>query len=308
VFICPVFPKGVRTAAANLEAVLRASSHNKTIDFYGKLIDQNGDPVVEANVQMRYAEYSALELARGEAFARHNLPVLTTDANGMFSLHLGGEYLQLMDIQKSGYLFKGYPDKVYQWYYDEKIAPPTADKNSPIIFQAWKIPDKPERLRDLNMDHVGIRVLIPDQTVSIYLGGTTQRAACVAGKKEDADFYVTVWYGPEKPTAAVGRTIRDWSYKIEVPDGGLIKTNDAFPYLAPQDGYKGDYSFTARTSDPSWTSEQSDLFYIKSRNGQLYGAVRVDLRAGGGAAIGVSGMVNPMGSRYLGPGGEFYNR
>ncbi|MFW2480907.1 MAG: hypothetical protein ACN4GF_12395, partial [Lentimonas sp.] len=85
-------------------------------------------------------------------------------------------------------------------------------------------------------------------------------------------------------------------------NGGLIKTDDVFPYTAPESGYEKNYTFSQKEATGSWVSSMPDTtFYIKAKAGQVYATITMDFRVHlfGDFFSTIEILANPNGSRNL---------
>jgi hypothetical protein len=101
------------------------------------------------------------------------------------------------------------------------------------------------------------------------------------------------------------RTLQDWSVKIEVVDGGLIKTSAAearVTYQLPEDGYEASDLFIMSTNPPNkWLGGADQTYFVKSRNGQIFSklnfGVSINQRPDDYVWVEFHGEANPNGSR-----------
>ena len=302
IFDSSLFPRPVRMIAGDVHDLSTASSKNKSMDLFGKVTDQNGDPVAGADVWLQYAQFTAGAMLGGDPSAAHDLRT-TTGTDGGFSIHMQGTHLQLMGITKAGYEFKNYPQSVIQWYFDGSTPlPPTCDAAHPLVFVMWKSNGKPEPLWSINVT----RKMEYGKTYSFFLypsPWSTSGRDILEGRDPEADLWITQMRGPDKTTQNPGQIIYDWSFEVETPHGGLVHIDTAFPYLAPEAGYQSKLSYAVNTVGYAWGKVPDTRFYVKSRDGNLIGYVIVEL----GEYVGIKGLVNPSGSRNLQPGGGFLN-
>ena len=95
----------------------------------------------------------------------------------------------------------------------------------------------------------------------------------------------------------------DWSFVIEVIDGGLIEaSNLQYNNEAPAEGYVPSISGTMKASDREWSDGVSKRFFVQSRNGEQFAIVTAEISANyqGSIAFEVKCLVNPKpGSRNL---------
>jgi hypothetical protein len=129
-----------------------------------------------------------------------------------------------------------------------------------------------------------------------------------AGRFEDADLIVSLEHtNPPDREARNGPDSRyDWSYTFEAPGGGIMATNDPYPYRAPADGYQSACRVAMRHDDPNWGTDMPVKLYLKTRSPttvycSIAGGVDYRVRSlhGGGGSFRC--IVNPSGSRNLEP-------
>jgi hypothetical protein len=89
-----------------------------------------------------------------------------------------------------------------------------------------------------------------------------------------------------------------WQCQVSVPNGGLITTDEEFPFQAPSDGYQA--SDTWNITVTNWTDEVDQQYYVKLANGDFG---RINLRIIGNARpyFRMESFVNPTGSPNLEP-------
>lgn len=94
-----------------------------------------------------------------------------------------------------------------------------------------------------------------------------------------------------------------WSYSIGAIDGGLIETEDEFTYSAPAAGYQPEISRKFEPTDADWNFDIHKRFYIRTRNGQVYGRIEVVFHSAYNvhSAIEINYALNPNSSRNLQP-------
>jgi len=96
----------------------------------------------------------------------------------------------------------------------------------------------------------------------------------------------------------------DWSISLEIANGGLIEVSDVYPNEAPIEGYKSSVAINvAATEDiKDWQSSLRKSFYFKSRGGQNYGRITINVTADfqpPPTSFGAEIYTNPSGSRNL---------
>jgi hypothetical protein len=129
------------------------------------------------------------------------------------------------------------------------------------------------------------------------------RGATSAAPAEPCDFAITeTFLFPGDPTRQYDRRIAVRGMRDVV----LTETIDPYPYSAVETGYVEEVHYDILPSQgygPHGTWNWRRNFYVKARNGQIYGAITIDLDSGK-MWFGISGYINPSASRNLEPDPE----
>jgi len=279
---------------ANVQkAITFQNSFNSKFEFYGLVIDQNGDPVEGAKVQMKTRAYKRsiglkLDYTRDDFIRREE--VVYTDSSGRFEFDDGyGSGIRVEAISKEGYV-PGRGQKSIS-FLSTSGAKHHPDPSNPVVYTMWK-------------KGVAEPLVKEEFSFKFNNGDPPQGISLVRGKwiktnTVDADLIISASMGEPNPER---RNQFDWKVTLAPVDGGLIRTNDIFPYEAPDSGYEKTYSFSQTMTDSNWLSSTSDLsFYVKAKNGQIYGSVTIDFNTHpfGDFFTTVKVLVNPNGSRNL---------
>ena len=250
--------------------------NTKAQDFYGKLVDQYGQPVTNAeivgNVVMEYG-WSA-----PEKFERYTTK---TDANGLFQFTgLHGAKLGVVP-SKAGYELGGHGEGRR-----ESVAPQSSP-NDRVTFTMWKLRG-PEPMINKEM-----QLRVP------YDGSPVVFSLATGKKAADGDLQVMLSRAPLKIKR--GRDKYDWSVKIEILRGGLLAENDPYPNWAPENGYQTAFEASMSSNNVSWDGELIQNFYIKNKQGH-YGRLYIDLSTDSmrpDTGITIRSWMNPSGSQNL---------
>ena len=215
----------------------------------------------------------------------------TTDGNGFFNFQgLHGQSLSIF-ISKDGYEF-GYNVTGFNYspMFDKRdVYQPNA--SAPEVFKMWKLRG-PEPL--ISAEKLfGIKGDGTPFTIDLL------KARKIEGRVASGDLVVKA----NQPTQIASGQRFDWSFDIDVIDGGLIEaTNGQYNNEAPAEGYKPSISGAMKAGDREWSDEVTKRLFIKSRNGEQFAIVTVEVIADyhGSVAFGVKYLVNPKpGSRNL---------
>jgi hypothetical protein len=274
----------------NREDLVKSALEQKNvpINFYGKIIDQesNGLPGVHIVAHVRQWHLDATADSWGNKFPKFEL---TTDSDGRFMLeNAAGDSLTIESVTKDGYRLSVKTEKTYG--YGETSEPHHPDPNNPIIFKMWKESGIKEPLI------TGSHVFGMDSS-KIYTLDLVQGQK-IAGEA-NGDLRVSI----TRPSEINSKDRYPWSYSIQAVNGGLIESEDEFMYFAPESGYEPTFIRQYEPADADWNFDIPKQFFIRTRNGQVYGRAQVVIHSvyNVHSAIEISYAINPAGSRNLEP-------
>ena len=256
------------------ELVDHAWEWRMPINFFGRVVDENEQPVPSAKVQLSWTDLSQAGSSQAQT---------TTDAQGFFSLlNRTGRHLEVR-VSKDGY----YTPKRQQisfdyaafWEADYHVP----DPNNPVLFHIRK-KNQGEALRSGE-----IRPTMPADGTPVRFDLLNGGRLSPDGQLEIAAVTNTEKYPPK---------IFNWRATILVPGGGLIEHNAEFPFEAPEDGYQPSVGFDMPTNAPDWKPLIEKSYFIEFGSPPRYGRIQVQIN-GGSQKASVSYWVNPSGSRNL---------
>lgn len=245
--------------------IFETLNHNP-IEFYGRALDQFGEPVAGAEVRGNLI-YNTGSRA-GEK------PTKTiTNAQGYFQFGgLEGQSLSI-DFKKTGYEFSFGSQNTLFWYSyfeaDHKRHIP--DPKNPVIFVLWKEQGaEPLVHYDIDRD-------VPADGTPVGINLETGR---IGGP--DTDLVVTISRTPLR--MRFGQMGFSWSATVEVVGGGLIRAGQRDYYnLAPEAGYVSRFEFTQEAQNVrgphTWRGNIADDFFISSRLGKNFARITLRLMA-----------------------------
>ncbi len=290
----------------------RARTINGPIEFYGRIVDQYDEPVIGARVTLEIDTSNESLLAAllkssddANIFTVHDNFVKHTDRLGKFAVRdKRGNSLMIDSIEKEGYVVKSVRDVID---FDARISRRyQVNVHNPKVYQLWKkgeteplinvssidgeiegeVSYRQER-RFIAMEKRGRSKAYNDHTIFsspiFFFQGYSEKASMVR----------------EPPGTPKGR---DWWIEVGVVDGGLQKTKELYPYLAPNDGYRPTLRFGFKRGDPEWKYKMETQVYFKSASN--YGTCKLRVKALHKGDIRVSCeniYINPNGSRNLEP-------
>jgi hypothetical protein len=246
------------------------------IEFYGKVIDQFGQPVATAEVVLGWTT----------VIGPIPDPKITvfTDTDGRFKLkEIQGKIL-LVNVSKNGYDYTSdsQGDFEYAFFYQDNFHVP--DPNNPVIFRLQKLMGAEPMYKYLSYG-------------KIPLGGTSLVYSVEKGKiTNQGDLAFSVLVGESN------RYGSEFSVTIQgLNDASCVFSDEEFLFKAPEIGYRGsltvDHKLTASNYDPA----QILRFYVRTGTGK-YAAIDAKVTLLGdlsGANFRVIVYYNPSGSRNL---------
>jgi hypothetical protein len=230
-----------------------AELNDVDIAFYGQLEDQFGNAVGDAQIKFEvpFNNGHAVGVQRGTTEA---------DGNGFFTISgYKGKSLSVVPV-KSGYVLASTNGGgIYSslWPESERARP---DRNNPTVIKMWKLQGS-EPLVDISKEY-----RLPFVSTPTYFD-------LVAGKvvPSGGDLEAVI-------TRAAGSLSKkspgDWSIELRPVNGGIIESDyqtAQFTFEAPADGYQDSYLVQMNHDDPAWHDGIDGEFFLKSRDGQVYG-------------------------------------
>lgn len=260
---------------------------NREMNFYGKVIDQYGDPVPGAQIEYSYAYYPDLILPTFSWAIRQEKT--SSNANGMFQITgKNGVHLTVKQLEHPDYIIRSH--NTFQ-FRPRSVGdmPFTSDPANPVIFHAWKKDYAARELKE-GKDYWAYRT--------------------------DGEYYKVPMDGLEDGLQVHFELLgnngstdmpRQWRATLKLDRGGLVETTDTFLYEAPESGYQSVWKIVASEND-----RIERKFYFKAKNGRIHGHISMTLRGyyGDTEEIRNKGFIdyeyalNPTGSRNLLPADE----
>lgn len=254
---------------------------NAPINFWGKVIDERGNPVPDATISYTAMDKPLEQIIRDQGTRYTG----KSDADGLFSitdikggsLYVGVSKDGYYRIKKSGYTIGyGIPNE---------HKPPSP--NEPAIFVLRKMGET-EPLKAFSSG--GIRVPKDGQPIEVSL---TQGRVMPAGQ---GDIQIEVWTQDQQRDA---QGYYPWRCKISVPGGGLIERNDNFDFIAPAEGYEPTVEISMNQAADRWQKGFDGQYFVKLRNG-TFARMSLRLTTGGDHFFMIESFLNPTpGSRNL---------
>lgn len=260
----------------------RMTLQNGDIRLFARVVDQYGGGVPGVNVDCDVQVSDAPYRGHREHFS------LVTDSQGRFSVSDRRGIGLTIHVSKEGYSIANTPGVF--GYGPEARVEPGREPETPLVIAAWKkgIPEPlVQVLRSFDFVADG-----RFYTVDLLTGKQQE------GRQEDGDLWIRI-----KRSADVRPYMRvSWLYELEVPNGGLIVTDEPMPYAAPSQGYASTFTFESM-ADRVPAPDPRRRFYVRSRGGRVYSFISVTASPGtnGSGRFSIDSLANPAGSGVLEP-------
>jgi len=261
---------------------------NVPIEFWGKVVDQDGYPLEEVKIVAHSRE--TYEVVPGRGDIKFPKVQVMTDSAGMFKISgLRGDVLGLDSIEKEGYELSKKSEQIFQYRSSEPGLQYTPDSSQPVIYRMWK-----KGMAEPLIAHK-VEQRIPYDGTPVLFDLTIGKEVSSGG-----DLKVILTRNPQ--VIKWGDRNYEWKAKLEAVDGGIIETNDDFMYRAPEGGYESAIKIDMKPNDPKWAMGKRVQFYLKSRGGKHYARVAVNFMTGSDkpkTGFSFTSYLNPTGSRNL---------
>jgi hypothetical protein len=215
------------------------------IEFYGKVLDQDGNPVAGATADINWTDMSPDGSSQMQ---------VTSDAAGLFSVTgISGKHMTVQ-VTKDGYLreiSKGRSAFEFAGFWEPTYYEP--DPNNPVIFYLKKKGEPAP--------------LVSSKGKFVATLGTPSPIPMPPSTGAASPIHITVFESDAKT--------RKWRAHISVEDGGIIPALEEFPFQAPKEGYQTSLDLNEESPHPpGWQDlHEGGWFYIKT--GQGYGLLKL---------------------------------
>jgi hypothetical protein len=253
------------------------SEWQSPIEFYGKVVDENTNPIEGASVQFQWDESPTVDVARTS--------VTKSDSDGLFSLQgARGRSLEV-SVSKEGYYTSRRDKTGYMFALaTEKFSP---SRLNPVIFHLRK------KEAGENLIRVKQNYRVPRDGTPVGIDLTTGKAITEGG----GDIVVQCWTDDQGKQS--GQKY-DWRCLVTIPNGGLVLSDEEFPFSAPENGYTPTNEIVMPADRPDWRNDVDLKFFYQLPNGH-YGRMTFSMIAGGQHFCMIDSFLNPSGSKNLEP-------
>lgn len=269
-------------------------ANTRAIEFFGMVVDQSGQPVVGAKVEL-VALGLEIASAAGGLKQKRDMVQLITANDGRFALRgKSGRSVIIKNISKEGFTFGESPEREFLFSVEDTalVTEHRADINNPVIFRLWR---KASEIPQLTKRRIEINIPWNSSNVPVNLITGTYGAGL-----DSPDFVLTI-VPPSNPIRLNGGD--QWRVKFTASAGGFA-AGDEFMLEAPSTGYNPVAEFVAnQTAGHLETSIGPKKIFVRTRNGSLHARVMIyAVHSSAGAFVVLDSAVNTNGSRNLDDG------
>ncbi len=256
------------------------------LDFYGRVVDENGDGVPGATVEVSASQFNILKAA--EMFVEAKKLKLQTDPLGNFSVTGLRGYSLVVRVEKDGYFtsaenpsgfgYVGAPKQNFRGDPQKPVVFRLARKRGaePLLYHRYKAFEVPRDGSPLLIDLVSECTNSPTPDLKIQLWTDEEN--------KDSEFR------------------HDWSVRIEVVDGGIQDSLEEFDFIAPETGYVPFIELNyPKSLGKNWQRSIQKRFLLRLRNGQMFARMILGVVPHGAHFCEIEAWLNPSGSRNLEP-------
>jgi hypothetical protein len=244
------------------------------IVFYGKVIDQNGDPV--SNADVHYSTIDRFDTDGSKYTGR-------SDSQGNFSISGIRGAVLTVGVGKSGYYHvHGRSNGAFAYGVGSdatRQSPPT--KDNPAVFMLQKM-GTTEPLLYLN-----------SRQVDVPLTGEPLLFDLTTGRCGTGNLQFEFWIGETNQRPF------NWRYRLTALGGGIATRKGQFDFEAPAAGYEESTELDMPASSQNWSSSLTKDYFAKLPNGR-YARFSVTFYPGKRNFFVIEAYVNPTpGDRNL---------
>jgi hypothetical protein len=270
-------PLAQALAATNPVAAMRLALWQAPIEFYGKVVDEDSNAIAGAKVNFHWVEIPAEDGNRSTN--------IESDAEGLFSLRDQRGPDLMVSVGKEGYYTsRSTPDGFHYAFGNEILHP---DAANPIVFHLRKKGQGTELITSENGFRLKVDVRVPRDNTPVR-ADLMQQKASATGQLEISQI---------KPP---WQEATNWSFRMSIPDGGLVENQDEFQFEAPETGYQPTVEYNFTKGETNWTTQVTKQFYITFGQPRKYGWLRIESNLAQ-ETIFLTYAINPTGSQNLEP-------
>jgi hypothetical protein len=248
-----------------------------TIIYYGKVIDEDGNPIQGANVSYNA---SALDNAFNQA---QITGTVTSDDRGIFKIDGINGYTLMFQVSHSDYY--SYPDN-------------STGFSKGSLPRKGYFSDTEDKAEIFRMHRKGNSVPLVHRRGGADVPVNAGLATVNFYGEQDRQVMGTLQIQARGDTPKNwSPTPYDWSVQLTVPNGGLVESTNQFDFLAPNTGYQSVIEIHMDKTQPVWSDTVVKTYFVKIATGYLRMGIR--MRAKTPLYVSVDYYYNPDGSTNL---------
>lgn len=227
------------------------------IEFFGKVIDENNQPVAGATIECAWS--GTPEKYGGDGVGHRTL---TSDSSGLFSLTGVEGKGMTVHVSKEGYYRRSASNGWFEYagFWEPSFIEP--DRSRPVLFHLVKRPEAEPTY------HVGFRALPKPPAWETQINFLAQPAETAAG----GDVALQI----SRPPSPGYQRPFDWQLKIEGRGGAeVILSDEEFLLRAPEQGYQK--AIVKHYPQVRGNSVETVKFYVRNPARKFYAAVTVEV-------------------------------
>jgi hypothetical protein len=252
---------------------------HQSIDFYGKVIDQDGQALAGATI---IATYGHIENSQEKVSNAKT----TSDAEGRFSFEGLAGIAIMVDVKMNGYVCGTWTKNFRYGLRDPEPGTALPTPASPKVFTMWKTRG-PEpgifRSGEIRMPGTG-----EGRYLELFSGKVSREPM--------GDLAISVkWL-----SSSASRFPSDVDITFRALHGGFVRGNEDYWFLAPDTGHLPQLIFSTRNDTSNYHPEEH--LYFKSTDGRQYARINFNFGSGnspGFTSVSIGYHLNPNGSRNL---------
>lgn len=248
------------------------------IEFYGKVVDENTNPVAGAKIIFHWVEVPTEEGNRTTN--------TESDAGGLFSLNGARGPSLSISVNKEGY-YTSRRDNDSASYGPLGAGNFSPDSRNPVIFHLRKKGQGAELITSDNGIRPNLAVRLAKNNVPVRVDFFKKQAG-VSGELEISQ---------DKPPWQEATV---WSFRMSILDGGFVENEDQFQFEAPEKNYQQTVEYRFKKGEANWATQVTKQFYIAFGQPLKYGWLRIESNLAQ-ETIFITYVINPSGSRNLEP-------
>lgn len=267
---------------------------SKAVELHGRVLDQDGRGIPDVRVILNTCP--VVRLQDGNLCNPELIFEVNTDARGNFSISgFNSIDIVVADLKKEGYKAS---IKAKNQYHGTHLGA-WGTEQSPVIFRMWR--------------SQGAEPLIVGQSAFQVLSsnGAALTIDKITGYVKRIENPINIYLIRNDSTleeGVSGTYVYDWSFKVEVPEGGVVLTDAEQAFYAPSDGYESAASYSLSKNSAGWSRQKKLTAYLVSGYPPKYSRLEFEIDSNNGFASGglaKEGVVrwqiftNPSGSRNL---------